>query len=448
MAAKQTAFLPFDARSRHYRRVLPHVLRSPSNAHFERSDLFKGGSPVVSSLARAVIGRRSRNRYPLTAIIFAALGLTASVAATSAAQQLPQPSQSTFDQLKAEADAARQAGDLPRASGLYAQALQINPTWPDGWWYLGQLRYSADDYTQAEDAFTHYLNLMPDAAPATALRGLCEFELGQYEPSLRDVERALSLGAADDSRNTQILRYHQGLLLTKLGRFEEALTAYGYFARQHISNDELIAAVGLAALRIPQFPKEADPSEHDRIALAGNATFLLLAGDKPAAAQAFQTFFQRYPTAANVHYTWGYLLYPTDQDAAVAEFRRELAVNPANAIDHTMLAWALLMENSPAEALAEAKKAAKEAPTLPMAQLSLGRALLETGDVKSATTTLESALLLDPQNLEIHIALARAYSESGREDDARRERIACLQLTQQSSKPAPAMGQQGAPPAP
>jgi tetratricopeptide (TPR) repeat protein len=420
----------------------------PATAHFEWSDLYQGGSPGVSSLARAVIGGRSRNRYPLTAIIFAALALTASVAASSAAQQLPQPSQPTFDQLKADADSARQASDLPRASTLYAQALQINPSWPDGWWYLGQLRYSADDYTQAEDAFTHYLNLVPEAAPATALRGLCEFELGQYEPSLRDVERALSLGAADDSRNTQILRYHHGLLLTKLGRFEEALTAYGYFARQHISNDELIAAVGLAALRIPQFPKDADPAQHDEIALAGNATFLLLSGDQPAASQAFQTFFQRYPTAANVHYTWGYLLYPTDQDAAVAEFRRELTVNPANAVDHTMLAWALLMENSPAEALPEAKKAAEEAPTLPMAQLSLGRALLETGDVKSATATLEGALPLDPQNLEIHIALARAYSESGREDDARRERIACLQLTQQSSKPAPAMGQQGAPSAP
>jgi Flp pilus assembly protein TadD len=106
-----------------------------------------------------------------------------------------------------------------------------------------------------------------------------------------------------------------------------------------------------------------------------------------------------------------------------------------------------LMDNSPAEALPEAKKAAEEAPTLPMAQLSLGRALLETGDVKSATASLESALSLDPQNVEIHIALARAYSESGREDDARRERLACLQLTQASSKPAPAMGQQGASPA-
>ena len=397
------------------------------------------------SVARAVIGRRSRNRHRALAIVLATLALAASVAATATAQ--PSPQASTFEQLKTDADAARQAGDVSRASDLYAQALRVNPSWPDGWWYLGQLRYSADDYAQAKDAFTHYLSLVPDAAPATALRGLCEFELGQYEPSLGDVQRALALGAADDSRNAQILRYHEGRLLTKLGRFEEALTAYGYFARQHLSNDELLVAVGLATLRIPQFPKDADPAQRDMIALAGNATFLLLSGDKQAAAQTFQTFFQRYPAAANVHYTWGYLLYPTDQDAAVLEFRRELAVDPANAVDHTMLAWALLMESSPAEALPEAKKAAEEAPTLPMAQLSLGRALLETGDIQSATHILESALALDPQNLEIHIALARAYSESGREDDARRERLACLQLTETSSKPAPAMGQQGAPPA-
>ena len=382
------------------------------------------------SVARAVIGRRSRNRHRALAIVLATLALAASVAATATAQ--PSPQASTFEQLKTDADAARQAGDVSRASDLYAQALRVNPSWPDGWWYLGQLRYSADDYAQAKDAFTHYLSLVPDAAPATALRGLCEFELGQYEPSLVDVQRALSLGAADDSRNTQILRYHEGQLLTKLGRFEEALTAYGYFARLHLSNDELLVAVGLATLRIPQFPKDADPAQRDMIALAGNATFLLLSGDQQAAAQAFQTFFQRYPAAANVHYTWGYLLYPTDQDAAVLEFRRELAVDPANAVDHTMLAWALLMESSPAEALPEAKKAAEEAPTLPMAQLSLGRALLETGDIQSATHILESALALDPQNLEIHIALARAYSESGREDDARRERLACLQLTETS----------------
>jgi tetratricopeptide (TPR) repeat protein len=288
---------------------------------------------------------------------------------------------------------------------------------------------------------------VPNAAPATALRGLCEFELGDYPASLSDVERALSLGAADDSRNTQILRYHQALLLTKLGRFEQALDSCRYFARKHLSSNDLLVAVGLAALRLPLLPQEADASQTARSADAGNAVFLLLSEDSSAAAQAFDAFFQRYPTTPNLHYTWGYLLYPTDPDAAIAQFQQELSADPANAIDHSMLAWALLMDNSPAEALPEARKAAEEAPALPMAQLSLGRALLETGDAKSATQILEKALALDPQNLEIHLALARAYSETGRELDARRERLACLQMTAQSSKPAPAMGQQGAPPA-
>ena len=349
-----------------------------------------------------------------------------------------------FEQLRSEAEAARQGGDAVRAAALYEQALKMNPSWPDGWWYLGQLRYGADDYAQAVEAFNHYLELMPDAAPATALRGLCEFELGQYEPSLNDVTRAIQLGAADDPRNAQILRYHQGLLETKLGRFEEALTAYGYFARQHISSDELAVAVGLAVLRIPQFPKDASASEGEMSAAAGNAALLMLGGDRAGAARAFEDFFARYPKAANAHYSWGYLLYPTDQDAAIAEFRRELGVDADNAIDHTMLAWALLMESNPEEALPEARKAAEESPRLPMAQLSLGRALLETGEVKQATAILKSALALDPQNLEIHLALARAYSESGREEDARRERQLCLELTEKTSKPAPAMGQQGA----
>ncbi len=217
-----------------------------------------------------------------------------------------------------------------------------------------------------------------------------------------------------------------------------------YFARQHISSDELVTAVGLAVLRIAELPREADEPQWEMSAAAGNAALLLLAGNRQAAAEAFQAFFARYPAAANVHYTFGYLLYPTDQDAAIAEFRRELEIDQGNAVDHTMLAWALLMDASPEEALPEAKKAAEEAPRLPMAQLSLGRALLETGDVKQATTVLEIALTLDPQNLEIHIALARAYSEEGREEEARQERQRCLELTEKTSKPAPAMGQQGA----
>jgi tetratricopeptide (TPR) repeat protein len=352
-----------------------------------------------------------------------------------------------FDQLAAQAASARGGGDLPRAAGLYTQALQMNPAWPDGWWYLGQIDYATNAYAQATDAFTHYLALVPDAAPATALRGLCEFELGEYDASLGDVQHALSLGAADDSRNSQILRYHEALLLTRLGRFEEALSAYAYFAKQHLSSDDVHVAIGLAAMRVPLMPKDANAEQSAPAAMAGNAAFLLMSGDASGAAQAFQQFFARYPAAANVHYTYGYLLYPTDQDAAIAQFQQEVTTHPDSSVSHTMLAWALLMDNEPAVALPEARKAAAAAPQLPLAQLSLGRALLETGDLKAATPVLESALALDPKNLEVHLALARAYSEAGREDDARRERLAALQMTEHSTKPAPAMGQQEEPPA-
>lgn len=358
-----------------------------------------------------------------------------------------QSSQPDFNQLAGQAAAARNSGDSARALDLYAQALRINPAWPDGWWYLGQLHYAANNYAEAVDAFTHFLNLQPNAAPATALRGLCEFSLGEYEPSLRDVQRALTLGAADDARNAQILHYHEALLLTRLSHFEEALSAFGFFAKQHISSDEIDVALGLAMLRLPLLPADASPDGRVEAADAGHAAFLLLSGDPQSASDAFHQFFAQYPTAAGVHYAYGYLLYPTDQDAAIAEFQREIAVDPSSSIAHTMLAWALLIESEPAAALPEARKAAAAAPTLPLAQLSLGRALLETGDVKSATPVLESALALDPQNLEVHIALARAYSESGREDDARRERLACLRMTDKSAKPAPAMGQQEEPPA-
>ena len=39
---------------------------------------------------------------------------------------LPQPSPSTFDRLETDAAAARQAGDVPRASDLYSQALRLD----------------------------------------------------------------------------------------------------------------------------------------------------------------------------------------------------------------------------------------------------------------------------------------------------------------------------------
>jgi tetratricopeptide (TPR) repeat protein len=344
--------------------------------------------------------------------------------AGTAAQDKP----ASFEDLASAASAAREANDIPRAIGLYGQALQLDPKWQDGWWFLGVLEYGADQYAAGRDALSHYLDLAPKAGPAFALRGLCEFETGEYAQSLADIQHALSLGAANAPRNEQILRYHEALLLTHSQRFEEALRAYGVFARDGVTSPELLLAMGLAGLRTPLFPKELAANQQDLYLAAGNAAFQFMAGDAKKGQAAFEDLFERFPTTPNAHYLYGYLLFATDPDQALPEFKRELEIAPSSSAAEVMLAWDSLMRGKFTEALPYARKAATEEPQAIVPQLVLGRSLLETGDVKGGMEHLEKALQLDPENLETHLALAKAYSKSGRKEDARRERLRCLEI--------------------
>ena len=334
-----------------------------------------------------------------------------------------------FDQISAEAAAAREQGDVPHAIQLYSEAVKLNSKWADGWWFLGSLDYGAGSYADARDALNHYLELTPDAPPALALRGLCEFEIGENQQSLSDIEKAIAMGAANQSRNEQILRYHEGLLLTRMERFDEALKAYSFFAQKGISSPELFIAIGLAGLQMPIQPKDASADLQELLTGAGGAVYQFQSGDQAGAAKSFQNLFQKFPTTANLHYLYGTLLYSTDPDSSIGEFEKELEVNPENQQAQVMVPWALLMKDRAQDALPYAKQVAAAQPKVAAAQLVLGRALAETGDLAAGIQHLEQALRLEPNNLEIHIALAKAYSRSGRDQDARRERMLCLQMT-------------------
>ncbi len=319
--------------------------------------------------------------------------------------------------------------DVPRAIQLYSEAVEQNPKWPDGWWFLGSLKYDTGDYVSARDALSHYIGMTSNAGPAFALRGLCEFETGEFRSALADIEHGIGLGAANQPRNEQILRYHEGLLLTRLGNYATALTTYAFFPKNGITNPELLTAIGLAGLRMPILPKDLAGDQQELVSAAGDAAYRFMAGDETSAEQAFQGIFQRFPNAPNAHFFYGYLLFATDPDSAFAQFQQELKVGPANADANVMAAWALLIRNAPAEAVPYARSAVDKEPRLPSAQLVLGRSLLETGDVKGGMENLQKALQLEPDNLETHLALAKAYSKSGRKEDARRERLVCLHLS-------------------
>ncbi len=361
-----------------------------------------------------------RHRTPALAFLF-----LISLASLASAQSAP----TTFDDVVANATEAREHNDVPAAIALYVQAVQLKPDWPEGWWYLGMLQYGSAAYPAARDALTHFIALTPNAGPALAVRGLCEFETGEYQQSAQDMQQGLALGAGNDPQHENILRYHQLLLFTVNGDFETALREYAVFARNGTPSPEILVGIGLAGLRIALRPQDLDLKQQDLVMAAGSAGFQFMAGNEAKSQQEFQALFQRFPTAANAHYFYGYLLFANDPDLAIAEFKRELEVAPASAVTQVMLAWYFILRNDALDGLPYAQKAATEAPDSPSAQLVLGRSLVETGDVDQGMTHLQTALKLDPGNLEIHLALVKAYSESGRKDDATRERLLCIEMT-------------------
>lgn len=335
--------------------------------------------------------------------------------------------------LMAQADTARLQNNLSEAIALYSRVVAHDPNSAEAWWYLGSLQYGTGAYDQARDALSHYIELMPKAGPALALRGLCEFETSQYREALQDIQRGISLGAANQPRNEQILRYHEALLLTRLGDFDNALKVYAYFAKNDIRNAELTVAVGLAGLHRPLLPQDVEADQKNLLSETGTAVLDFLSGRENIAQQDFAGLFRNFPQTSYIHFLYGYLLLANDPDGALDQFKQELKLASANIDARVMIAWILLLRSDPTGALPYAQMAAESAPENIAAQLVVGKALVGSGDAKDGVEHLKKVLDRDPNNLEAHIALAEAYSKSGQKEEARRERILCLKLTDDSA---------------
>ena len=370
-------------------------------------------------------GMRLRRR---SALLPGALlsGALLSIAPTATLAQDAAP---TIDQLRASAAAARESNDIPQAIKLYSQALQTDPTWADGWRYLGMLDYGQSAYPEARDAVTHFIDLRPQVGLGRALRGLCEFETGDYAQSLKDIQDGLALGAGSDPRNVPLLRSREALLLTRASMFEAALKSYALLPKDAAPDQDTLIAIGLAGLRVPMLPQEVADGQKDLYAAAGRAAFEFMSGNEDSAASSFEALFKRYPTAPNAHFLYGYLAQQSDPRRAIAEFKKELTITPKNLLATELLAWTLLMQGAVEQALPYAEAAGAEQPNSAVALVVLGRALVENGELREGIGDLREALQIDPANVEAHIALAEAFSLSGRDEDAWREREETLRET-------------------
>ena len=278
--------------------------------------------------------------------------------------------------------------------------------------------------------------LSPENGGAWTFRGLCDYQLKNYDDALTFLVRGRSLGIGQNKQLVSVARYHTGILLTRMEQFEQSLGILRDFAIEGDDGPRIIEAMGIAVLRMPILPADVPGTKREMVMLAGRAAYFTAARFVAAAQKAFEELVMRYPETPHVHYAYGVFLTAESPDAAVEQYLAELKVSPRHPWAKMQLAYEYIRRAEWDKARPWAEQAVEEAPHVFVAHRALGQVLLETGDVEGAIREFEAGVKMASDSPAMRFALARAYRRAGRNDDAQREQAEFTQTRPHSSKPA------------
>ena len=359
----------------------------------------------------------------------ATLSLAALLGPVAAAdQKAPEAASAAFERASQAAAEARIQNRIEDAIGLYRQAVQLHPSWTEGWWFLGELLYDQNDYPEARDSLRRLIALDQTTGPGFALLGLCEFETKDYAKSLNHIYQARRLGLGDDPQIRRVVLFHEMLLLTRIEEYESAMQVLMSVVKDGGAGPAVIVAAGIAGLRRPIFPEELPPGDKDLIESAGRAVCAMALRDPAAAQTSFAELVAAYPKAPNVHYLYGSFLSATDKDAGLLEYQKELELNPK----HTEALATIALEHEARgdldTAISYARRAVEADAHFFGAHAVLGKLLANAGQAEAGIKELEIARQQAPDSPQVHFSLATAYSMAGKKAEAARERAEFARL--------------------
>ncbi len=332
-----------------------------------------------------------------------------------------QASPPSFEALSRQAEAARNSKQLEKALNLYREALALKPEWEDGLWSAGSIAYDLDRYSDCAAIFHHMAEVKPESAPAWTMAGLCEYRLKSYDSALDSFARVDHLRFEEPPELAHSARLHYALLLTKAGRFEEAITALTELTRVDHKSPESIVAAGIAGLRMPWLPAEVPEPQRDLVYKLGDAMSSGMEMDYQTAIKKFEELAAQYDSEPNVHFRFGAFLNMQDSDRGIREIRKTLQLAPNHVLALVSLTAIYLKREDTASALEFADRAVQAAPNDFSTHLELGRVLLAKDEAAKAVVELGRAVKLAPRNPDARYSLGTAYLRLGRKADATRE---------------------------
>jgi tetratricopeptide (TPR) repeat protein len=287
-------------------------------------------------------------------------------------------------------------GDYARAAQLYEDSLRLAPEDNDLKNDYAAAALGAADWKKAKAMASSELdslsrNAQPPDAHAVAELAQALLELGEHQQALQQFKLATELNPS-------------------LSSFSQLASAYLVLGDQ-----------ANAAKILDQMPKKYGDTAalHLKLgSLYGNSKFF------DAAIREFTTALAMDSRIHGAHYSLGasYMMQSGEPayDKAEAEFRKELAFDPANTLVYMPLGRIHLSRHLYAEAEAELKRAAEANPRSAAIYLLLGRLYKEIGKAPQAESALRKsiALTLDPSvnDFEVeqaHFLLGRLLVDRG-----------------------------------
>ena len=348
---------------------------------------------------------------------------TVAAAFSQTGKALPTAALTARPPIAAKATEARLAGRLDQAIPLFRQGLKTHPNWAEGWYFLGAMHYERDQPRECTVAMQRFVKLAPEVSGGFAFLGLCLYQTGDFELSLKTLVQAERLGLRLGEALTDVVAYHTALLFTKIGNFEKSLIILNVFSNREPLDPKIIEIAGITALRMPIFPAELRMDDRELVYRTGRA--VLVAGNRRSAeaARLLAGIVADFPTAPNIHYVYGSLLISTDPDRGIGVLEKEIEVQPGHLAARILLAMEFLKRGEPDKAIRYGEEAARIAPVNFTGHVMLGRALAESGrDLDRGIRELEAAMKLEATSPQVRIALASAYAKAGRKEDAAAQR--------------------------
>ena len=148
----------------------------------------------------------------------------------------------------------------------------------------------------------------------------------------------------------------------------------------------------------------------------------------------YRKAIEKNPAALDLHFRLGRALLmqshsPEALDAAQKQFEAELTLNPTDAVAEHQIGLILLAKQNPEQAVARFERALALNPDFPEALQALAKSRMDAKQYDAAIALLVRLVRLQPANEGAHYSLMLAYRNTGKSDEALREKAELEKLS-------------------